>query len=316
MNTFRKAGFTLIELLTVIAIIAILAGLVMVVGPRMIERAKITRMQNALKQVNTSLVAYMTDNKKGSYPAAYGYVGDRQGPDPPADTSLDETYYNLRSYMFLIGHHGEMGLYDEFSKSYDTNGDGRLSLLEFSPAGKKSPQGVWEFIPGLPRFTGGADPGVEIGRQLEAKQRPFIYVPVNKIQAKKTAKYWVNNGDWLANTWNAAAPELQGVTFPPVKYDGFVLIGVGPFGNTFGLVDDPPFLASVPARDAYHIAALRTYFLATRDLDANGKLDFDYNARTREGEAKLEYTVKNKACNNQLPCSMPNGAGPVIYVSQ
>ena len=111
---------------------------------------------------------------------------------------------------------------------------------------------------------------------------------------------------------------MQGVSFPPTKYDAFVLISVGPGGSTFGLTDDPPFKASVNPRNLYHLAALRTYFLATRDLNANGKLDFDFNTRTKEGEGKLTYTVAptNKQCDNNLPCDTPANAGPWIYVSQ
>ena len=86
--------------------------------------------------------------------------------------------------------------------------------------------------------------------------------------------------------------------------------------------DDPQFLAQAMAQDngrnVYHITALRAYFLATRDLNANGKLDFDFSARTKEGEGKLTYTVAptNQPCDNKLPCATPDNAGPWIYVSQ
>jgi hypothetical protein len=238
-----------------------------------------------------------------------------------AQPDQEEGYYHLRPYMSLIKSHGDVKLYDEFSTSYDSNRDGMLSLLEFGPVGHKTPQGPWVFDPGLPRYTGGADPAVEITRQMtEAKQRPFIYVPVNRAQAQRCAKYWIKTGDFLANTWDPTAAELQGMSFPPAKYDVFVLIGVGPGGSTFGLVDNPPFVSTIPSRDAYHIAALRTYFLATRDLNANSKLDFDFTARTREGEAKATYNVKtgggDKPCDNNLPCDTPANTGPWIYVSQ
>ena len=320
MNASRKTGFTLIELLTVIAIIAILAAMVFTIGPGMIERAKMRRMDGALRQVSIALVAYSTDNKKVSYPPAYGYVGLNQGTNPPPiDSTQDEGFYTLRPYMSIINHHGEAGLYDEFSESYDTNRDGKLSLLEFNPVGRRTPQQTWVFDTGLPRYTP-ANAGAlttEINRQInEAKQRPFVYIPVNRVQWQRASKYWLKNNDFRAETWNPAAPELQNITFPPAKYDAFVLISVGPAGSTFGLVDDPPFLNQVPERDWYHVAALRAYFLATRDLNANGKLDFDFNARTKEGEAKAEYQVNGRDCNNQLPCDTPNAAGPVIFVSQ
>ncbi len=321
MNATRRAGFTLIELLTVIAIIAILAGMVFTVGPRMIERAKISRMVNAIRQINTALVAYSTDNKRGSYPPAYGFIGLGQVPPAPSDPVLDETYYHLRPYMALLKHHGESGLYDEFSESYDTNRDGKLSLLEFGPTGHKTPQGPWVFDQGLPRYVGtnAAALQVEMGRQLAKQPRPFIYVPVNSTQAKRAAKYWINKGDFLATTWDSEATGLRDDSFPPTKYDAFVLISVGPGGSTFGLLDDQPYFQTASnSRVAYHLAALRTYFLATRDLNANGKLDFDFNTRTKEGEGKLTYKVAptNQACNNELPCDTPNGTGPWIYVSQ
>jgi prepilin-type N-terminal cleavage/methylation domain-containing protein len=315
MNASRRAGFTLIELLTVIAIIAILAAMAFTIAPRMIEKAKITRMNNAMKQVSTALFAYLTDTKLGSYPHAYGYVGAKQGPNPPgpSNPSLDETYYHLRPFMSYISMHGNEKMYDEFSNAYDTDRDGRLSLLEFSPIGKRDQLGATKFLPGLPRYTGGGEPAEEVGLQTQPnKQRPFLYIPVNLAQEKRAAKYWIRTGNTLAQTWDTTAPELQGMTFPPVKYDGFVLISVGPGGSTCGIVaDDPTFFAAASAqnggRDAYHIMALRAYFLATRDLNANGKLDFDFTARNTDGEGKDP--------GNVLPDGT-NGWGPMIYVSQ
>lgn len=327
MSIPREKGFTLIELLTVIAIIAILAGLIMTVGPRMIERAKLNRLDSALRQVSTALSAYYIDHN--TYPPAYGYVAFEQSgnTDAPADPSLDPTYYNLVPYMYRLRYHGEEAMYDEFSMSYDTMNEGRLRLLEFSPHGHKTLAGAFEFDWSLPRYLGPNTPGLaqEIERQLTATRRPFIYIPINRQQFMRVQRYWHAIGDEYARNWDPSHPAFpQGLAFPPRSYDAFVLISVGPGGNTFGVLPDPlgiPAEQANNSRDIYHITALRAYYLATRDLNANGLLDFDFRARTRQGEAAQEYVVTEggfggRTINNNLPSpDMPAGAGPYIYVS-
>ncbi len=329
MNFYRAKGFTLIELLTVIAIIAILAGLIMTVGPRMIERAKIRRLDSALRQVSTALAAYYVDHS--TYPPAYGYVGLEQAgnTNAPADPAADPNYYNLVPYMHRLRYHGVEEMYDEFSMSYDTMNEGRLRLLEYSPHGNKTLAGTFEFRWNeWPRYLGANTPGLseEINRQLTASKRPFIYIPVNKQQFARAQRYWHDIGDEYARNWNpddAAFP--QGMVFPPRFYDAFVLISVGPAANTFGLLPDPlgvPAEQANNSRDIYHITALRAYYLATRDLNKNGLLDFDFRARTQQGEAGQSYPVGEggfggRTINNQLPpeTNMRDGAGPYIYVS-
>ena len=68
MAMLRTKGFTLIELLTVLAIISILAAMIMAVGPRVIERAKLRRLDNACARCPRP-VAYYTDNK--TYPRVW-----------------------------------------------------------------------------------------------------------------------------------------------------------------------------------------------------------------------------------------------------
>ena len=325
MKHTQKAGFTLIELLTVIAIIAILAAMIMVVGPRMIEKAKISRMQSAIHQIDVSLQAYNAYNK-GTYPPAYGFVqfGEKDNFTPPANPDQEGRYYTLRSYMQILKYHGNEEMYDEFSDGYDTDRDGRISPLEFLPVGRKLPTGSWEFAT-LPRYAGVNDPvfSGELGLAADAKTRPFVYIPVNKAQFGRMQKYWINSGAFLAQRWEPSDPNFPAIQFPPAKYDAFVLVGMGPAGNSFGILPEPLGVAAEQAnngRDLYHITALRAYFLATRDLNANGQLDFEFTARTQAGEGAVpDYPVTgtNFTTNNDLPYApAPRQAGPWIFVGK
>lgn len=316
MKLVEKKGFTLIELLTVIAIIAILAGLTMTVGPRMIERAKLRRLDSAMREVATALTAYYVDHT--TYPPAYGYVNfEKRDSNPPADPSEDSGFYNLQPYMFRMKYHGNEELSDEFSSSYDTDKDGRLSLLEYSPLGVRQPNGTYQIDFSLPRYTGAVTPEFypEVERQLQATRRPFIYIPVNLQQFSRAQRYWLNHADAFASRWNPGDPDFPQLSFPPKHYDAFVLISLGPAGNSFGLLPDP--IGTEPPRDVYHITALRAYYMATRDLNANGKLDFDFRSRTQQQEAGLTYSLGSQPMNNELPsATMPNGFGPYIFVSK
>jgi len=110
---------------------------------------------------------------------------------------------------------------------------------------------------------------------------------------------------------------ISDLTFPASVYDAYVLISVGPGGSTAGVVPEP--LGTEPPRNVYHILALRTYFLATRDLNDNGQLDFHFESR-RKGEAGLEYDVEVRPgvkihATNKLPkADEANSWGPYIFV--
>ncbi len=316
MNIRRARGFTLLELLTVVAIIAILAGFVATALPRALEKAKLRRMNGAMNNIRTAMVAYYTEHS--SYPPAYGYIPWDMREADLANCTDEKVCYFLKPYLFYLRLYGDVTHCDEFSESYDTNRDKRISLLEFSPIGDKDMATSRVRFPEV-RYTGDNLPD-QVQKQMDASPRPFIYIPVNTRQFKKAKQYWIESGDFQAKTWDPANPILENVVFPPSEYDAFALISVGPAASTFGVVPDP--IGTEDPVDVYFITALRAYFLATRDLNDNGLLDFDFTARASKGEAKFDqdhpYPVKaggqSLMANNQLPDpKAPNGYGPCIF---
>jgi prepilin-type N-terminal cleavage/methylation domain-containing protein len=291
MKKTRRQGFTLIELLTVIAIIGILASLTAVVLPRALERAKVTRVKNAMNQIQTSLVQYFADHN--SYPPRYGYMLSNPGNQ------------QVRPYPVALGFYDNPDLYDEFSESHDTNRDGNLSLLEFSPIGDRN-QATGQVTFPTEVYNGNNMAG-QVELQMQSAPRPFVYVPVNARQLAIVNRYWVERNDLLAETWDGADPLLSLLEFPSESYDKYVLISVGPAGSTSGVLSNPTGgnfdLSGYSLAQVYQILGLRAYWLATRDADGNGVLDFDYEAR------------RTGASDAVLPDGT-RGYGPLIFTSQ
>ncbi|HIJ66455.1 MAG TPA: prepilin-type N-terminal cleavage/methylation domain-containing protein [Candidatus Hydrogenedentes bacterium] len=304
-------GFTLIELLVVIAIILILAGIAFTVGSGVREKAHIVSVQSDFRNLNTKFVEYYTANLD-TYPPMYGYLKDAAKDKTPAELAalqnaaevagteddFYEKYFCVQPYSYFIGSYGEDLVEDDFSEGYDTDRDDSIAILEYLPVGTVDvATGNVTFEPEVYKVTDGFD---DAGLDDE-KSRPYVYIPINKDQFKKYRKYLYDlyyadpsNPDLhalYANRW----PSLNFLHFPPAKYDAYVLISVGPFGHTGGLLTlGPP--EGINKSDwvdptqygliRYHINALRAYFLATRDINANGELDFDFISRTQRDETE------------------------------
>jgi prepilin-type N-terminal cleavage/methylation domain-containing protein len=88
----RSASFTLIELLTVMAIIAILAGLVLYAGNAVVIKGMRSRAAAEIQAMSTALESYKTDN--GIYPPSEGTVlltNTYSSFDPTASTQTNAT---------------------------------------------------------------------------------------------------------------------------------------------------------------------------------------------------------------------------------
>lgn len=333
----RTQGFTLVELLVVIAIIGILAGFLAVGLPRALESAKIARLDNTFLQIRNILTEYYVDH--GTFPPAYGYLSPKVRGKEPSEiinllstgTQIDEVFF-LKPWMAFVEEHNNLELYDNFSLEYDTDRDGDISRLEYAPFGSLDDSATQKFS--FPRAL--YDPKNVTGllrddleRQFDSEgPRPILYFPINKRQFRKVASVWINfakdnndpdnprpNDDKLVNE------RLKSERFPPPNYDAYVLISVGPSGNTWGIIYElssgPKCLICQSANYNevyyYHILGMATYFMATRDAEiggtGDGELDFDFRARTRRGQADIR--------SNDLPDpSAPRAFGPLIFVGE
>ncbi len=261
--------------------------------------------KSGVDRVCAALQQYRAEH--GTFPAAYGFIR-RDMAHRDHNRVSERDYYHLQSYTAALALYEEGAFNDPHATSGDANGDGRISLLEFVPTEGESR-----------RYLGkGFDEAV---RKIKAAStRPLIYAPVNLAQFEKAKAFWLSRGEFRAESWNNSHPILRGMQFTPPVYDACVLISVGPGGSTGG-VAAPEMVRGRQRngrwdlRTVYHIAALRAYFLATRDLNENGLPDLEYNARTQQGEGALTYTVNGKPVDNKLPDpANPDGDGPLVWV--
>jgi prepilin-type N-terminal cleavage/methylation domain-containing protein len=266
----------------------------------------------------------------------YGFP--KPGNGNPTFTALET--WNLVPYMSMIGLFGERGLYDDYwTSSYDvapgSNGNNHIDVMEFQPVGKLLPSGQYTFFKGSLYIGDNPNavifPGGDDFQRMGAQSRPYFYFPVNKEQVSVYKQYCDPSQRGTPRRegliWDVNDPLLSQIQFPPATLDGYVLISPGP-GNDLGGIVLPdgnsgdiagtatmngiltqlPQNATINGRlvnmkqDIYYVLALRAYYLATRDDNANEKLDNDYRARTRQGES--EQTLPNGTL----------GYGPLIFV--
>lgn len=344
----RAPGFTLIELLTVIAIIAILASITFPMLSRARLRAQVTKAQTTMRNVGTAMTAYLGKSQTNSYPAIYGYRRweERTIPNPMDPANLSKVFV-LRPYMHAMEMHLVEDFHDPFSMGYDTNAvspagynDPAIDLLEYSPMGAKNQvTGIYEFPDDglyLGRYNAGSLPvnlRTDLDRVAAASSRPFVYVPVNASQAKRVNAYYQSimrdpsaplnkrRAASVAGIWEPDNEHLRALSFPPPRYDSYVLISVGPTNNTGGVVAGSD-ISGLPPEDLYHIAALRTYWLATRDLNESGTPDFDHEGRMRGDEVTFR-SYQGKGLDEIIGTEtdpfivrLPDGTagpGPLIY---
>ncbi|HOH32634.1 MAG TPA: type II secretion system protein [Candidatus Hydrogenedentes bacterium] len=308
MYTGRGWGFTLIELLVVIAIIGILAGFLAVGLPRALELAKIRDVETDFNGIRNALSVYSAQH--GSYPPAYGYY---TGYNNDANAPL----YYLTPYMARIGELTNEDLFDRFSTTDDANQNGVVDRLEFTPVGIEIGPGRFQFIDDATvPYNGGLAPSNQ--------SAPYIYLPVNKRQATQYAtwfwKKWKASGmvKYMYGIDDGADNPISAynMTFPPTQYDDYVLISVGPWGQTGGIADNAP-PAATPALQ-YHMDVMRAYFLATRDANENKQRDFDFRTR-KLGEGKRDayaqdglYHLPNEFAEWQSTGFTGSGLGPMI----
>src|SRR5437868_3202607 len=106
-----RRGFTLVELLVVVAIIAILIGLLMPAVQKVRAAAARSQCANNLKQLALALHAYESANKMFP-PAGKGYGWCQQ----PAAYG-DPVIYNLNGWVLVLPFLEQQGLYDKWNRN-------------------------------------------------------------------------------------------------------------------------------------------------------------------------------------------------------
>jgi prepilin-type N-terminal cleavage/methylation domain-containing protein len=172
----KQQGFTLLEMLTVMAVIAILAGLVLSTVGFVQRRGAVSRAQSEIQAMSSAMENYKADN--GIYPRNSGT--DTLNPQSDADASAS-SYRTASRYLY-----GEL--------SGDRDGNRTISSADQRPDETSLPKSYFQFKPNMlaPR-TGG---------NVTAIQDPFGYSygysTINQVDPNKgynpTFDLWSTGG--------------------------------------------------------------------------------------------------------------------------
>jgi prepilin-type processing-associated H-X9-DG protein/prepilin-type N-terminal cleavage/methylation domain-containing protein len=110
MSRRKTTGFTLVELLVVIGIIALLMGMLLPALAKAREQARIVKCASNLRNVGAGIMIYVAENK-GSYPAAYTYVGASIVNGMQTPSAAVQGYVHWSS--FIYGGHGNANIAQE-----------------------------------------------------------------------------------------------------------------------------------------------------------------------------------------------------------
>jgi len=133
---FKRKGFTLIELLIVIAIIAILAGIVIASTTGATKKARDSRRVGDIQSLQTAIVQYEADN--GRYPASLsdlvsgGYISSIPA-DPSTGAPVTEGSATSSGLIYVVNSNGDKyllaaNLERDDSSALDGDIDGSVTL--------------------------------------------------------------------------------------------------------------------------------------------------------------------------------------------
>jgi prepilin-type N-terminal cleavage/methylation domain-containing protein/prepilin-type processing-associated H-X9-DG protein len=102
MRRERRRGFTLVELLVVIAIIGVLMAVLVPALAKARAASYAIKCSSNLRSIGQGILMYVAENK-GTFPAAYIYVGQKFTGGEQTPTKATDGYIHWSSYLFKRG---------------------------------------------------------------------------------------------------------------------------------------------------------------------------------------------------------------------